>query len=142
MTDSVPDFEITIRAAEDDPVNGIIGARGAAGGVPEEHDFAHVRNVIKGQIAQLEGAMPIGWSIEVIAHAETGDQRNFVGNVRRARKVVEMPPDRLEQIKTAMCVSTLPDGAVCGQTIVDQGDGNWVHVQLCAYPDPGDDDEE
>lgn len=134
------DFTITVHAAEDDPANGIIGARGASGGLPEDHDFAHVRNFVKGQLAQLEGTLPIGWSFEIVEHAEIGDQRQFVGNTRAVRRDVELPPDRLDQIRTSTCVS-LVDGVVCDQTIVDQGDGNWYHVQPCAYPDPGDVEE-
>jgi hypothetical protein len=118
------DIEITVRAAVEDPVEGIIGAVGAKGGEPEEADFERVRSVIVGQIAQLEGVLPIGWHLDVVTtgRASTQQPESFsMSTARRARPDVEVPPDRFDLIEEDDC-------AFCDLRVANQGDGVWYHL--------------
>lgn len=129
----MPDFEITVRPLEDDPLAGVVGARGATGELPTDADVAHVRNVIKGQLAMLDGALPIGWELELVVNEPTGSQEVFRGDPRKSVQVVDMGGagivDRFTQVTTAVCGN-------CGGGIANQGDGVWYHLQPCADPSP------
>lgn len=123
----IPDFEITVRA-NIDPANGLI-AEGAAGGPAVVDDFAHVRNWIRGMLYSMEGNLPPGWSLDIVALAETGGQREISGDPRRP-SALSVVPDRLALIETATC-------AACdGMLRRDTPDGVWYHVQLCADATP------
>lgn len=127
------DFEITVRPLEDDPEQGITGARGATGELPTDAEIAHVRNVIKGQLALLDGVLPMGWTLELVVNEQTGSQEVFLGDPRKPVQVVDMGGagivDRFTSVLEAVCAN-------CGGSIANQGDGVWYHLQPCADPEP------
>lgn len=122
------DFDITVHADDN--------ATGATGGAVEDTDYAHVRNFVKGQLVQLEGMLPLGWTLEMTVHEPTGSQTLFAGNPARPSLQVVVPVDRFDKIETGVCGSLLDDGSVCGQDIANQGDGVWYHLQRCSNPEP------
>lgn len=126
------DFEVSVRALEDDPANGIEGARGALGAAPTEADWQQVRRAVYGHILQAEGFLPHGWELDVAANVVAAGQQEFVGDPSRApAQPAPAPPDRLGTIETALCRN-------CAGVIVNQGDGVWVHQQPCGEPAPAD----
>lgn len=127
--DGPPDFEIRILAAD--------FAEGAAGPVTEA-DHAHIRNVVKGFLSQVDAILPIGWSAHVNELSLAANQTIFTGNPRKTMPAPELPPDRLERVEEAICGGIRLDGEICGQPITSQGDDVWVHVQMCIEPEPAE----
>lgn len=123
----MPDFELTVKA--DDM------AIGATGGPVEDSDYAHVRNYVKGILVQLEGGLPVGWSLELAELAETGDQQAFAGNVTEASNVAPIVRDRFAEVQEGECATCAADGRP-GVRIAAQGDGVWYHLAPCANPTP------
>lgn len=121
------DFELTVKADD--------SAIGATGGPVEDSDFAHVRNYVRGILVQLEGGLPLGWTLELTELAETGDQQAFAGNVHEAPKVVPIVRDRFTEVQEGECATCAADGRP-GVRIAAQSDGIWYHLAPCANPTP------